>query len=81
MAQVERLNLYIPSELKEWFRQESDEKGVRMSSYISLILSKYKDDIEAQKSLEFLRKQAVAMSTEDMKNSIVLTNAFIASQK
>lgn len=75
MTTIERLSIYVPADVKDWYKQEADRNGVRMSNFISLLLSSHKDSIEAQRTLEFIRRQAIEMSQEDFKNSYAIANA------
>lgn len=77
MTNLERISIYVTPELKSWFKTESEKMGVRMSSYISIILNDYRSGKEGSRALEYLKEASKEINTAEAKQAISLMSQLL----
>lgn len=68
MSNTRRFNIFLPVELHEYYKSESERLGVSMSSLIVLDLQNHKEQREAMKSMNQL--QMILEKLEEFKKSV-----------
>lgn len=66
MEDFSRLNLYVPSDLKDFYRDEGIRMGLNMSSLCNVVLREYMDRKLNERALQTVTKSADGMNTQEL---------------
>jgi len=80
MTNLERISIYVTPELKSWFKTESENMGVRMSSYISILLNDYREAKEGTRALQYLKSMSNETDMDEAKQAVKLMALMLKQQ-
>ena len=81
MTNLERISIYVTPELKNWFKTESESMGVKMSSYISILLNNYREGKDGNRALQYLKEKSSETDLDEAREAVKLMSQLLKSQQ
>jgi DNA-binding ferritin-like protein len=67
---LERVNIRMPIEAKDWFKKEAKKYGTTMSVMIAFVLVNYKEQRDSARAVADLAKQSEGTTTNEILKGI-----------
>jgi len=70
MEDFTRLNLYVPLDLKEFYREEGNRVGLNMSSMCNVVLRQYMDQKTSERAIQAMKQASETLDKDEVKNAL-----------
>ena len=81
MTNLERISIYVTPELKSWYKTESESMGVKMSSYISILLNNYREAKEGSRALQYMQTMSKETDMEEARQAVKLMSQMLTGKQ